>query len=60
MTLMSTLGKFVGACNSVKSEMDRCFRKEKEEKRDINLRKAREFEAKFTAETGIRLNPDLK
>lgn len=39
--------KFFGACNDVKAEMDRCFRAEKEVKRKENLRKAREFDAKF-------------
>lgn len=38
------IGKFTGACNDVKAEMDNCFRQEKEEKRAANLKKAREFE----------------
>ena len=31
------IGKFFGACNDIKSEMDKCFRMEKEEKRQANL-----------------------
>jgi COX assembly protein 2 len=31
------IGKFFGACNEIKSEMDQCFRMEKEEKRLANL-----------------------
>ena len=31
------LGKFWGACNDVKVELDACFRIEKEKKRDNNL-----------------------
>jgi hypothetical protein len=30
-------GKFFGACNQVKADMDRCFRAEKERKRAANL-----------------------
>lgn len=41
------LGKFVGACNDVKAEMDWCFRAEKEEKRSANMVKARDFDARF-------------
>lgn len=41
------VGKWFGACNSVKDELDWCLRKEKETKRDLNLLKAREFDNKF-------------
>jgi len=41
------LGKWFGACNDVKAELDWCFRKEKELKRDANLKQAREWDAKF-------------
>lgn len=39
--------KFFGKCNQFKADLDKCFRQEKEVKRAANLKKAREFEAKF-------------
>ena len=39
--------KFLGSCNDVKSELDECFAREKEVKKQENLRKARDFDAKF-------------
>ena len=39
--------KFFGSCNEVKSELDECFAREKEAKKRENLKKAREFDAKF-------------
>ena len=44
-----SVGKFLGVCNSLKVELDNCFRAEKEMKRKENLRKAQEFEKKFDA-----------
>lgn len=41
------VGKWFGACNKLKSDLDDCFFQEKEVKRSENLRKAREFDAKF-------------
>ena len=43
------MGKFFGKCNDIKAELDICFMKEKIVKRDANLKKAREFDAKFAA-----------
>jgi len=43
----NTFGKFFGKCNQFKAELDACFRQEKEVKRAANLKKAREFDAKF-------------
>jgi COX assembly mitochondrial protein 2 len=40
-------GKFFGKCNDIKAQLDQCFKREKEEMRDENLRKARDFEARF-------------
>jgi COX assembly protein 2 len=40
-------GKFLGACNDIKAEMDWCFKEEKEEKRLKNLAKARQFDEAF-------------
>lgn len=31
------ISKFFGACNDVKIQLDRCFKLEKEEKRQLNL-----------------------
>ena len=45
----SKWGKWVGACNSIKEELDWCLRKEKEAVRDANLIKARAWDAKFEA-----------
>ena len=39
--------KFFGSCNEVKSALDECFAREKDAKKRENLRKAREFDAKF-------------
>jgi hypothetical protein len=44
---MFMLAKFVGYCNDAKRELDQCFRLEKAEKRKENLRKAREFDARY-------------
>jgi hypothetical protein len=41
------LGKWFGACNDVKAELDECFKREKIEKRKENLRKSREFEDRY-------------
>ena len=41
------IGKFFGACNDAKAELDKCFRAEKEAKRKLNLVKARETQAGF-------------
>jgi COX assembly protein 2 len=41
------LGKWFGACNTLKAELDQCFLKEKEAKRDLNLLKSREFDARY-------------
>ena len=46
-TLYTTTAKWWGGCNDVKANMDECFRQEKERKRSANLKKAREFDAKF-------------
>ncbi|CAM9531781.1 unnamed protein product, partial [Ascophyllum nodosum] len=43
-------GKFFGACNDAKGALDRCFALEKEEKRKLNMAKARRFEAEFQRE----------
>jgi COX assembly protein 2 len=43
------MGKFWGKCNDIKSELDYCFMQEKIKRRDANLKKAREFDAKFEA-----------
>lgn len=37
--------KFFGACNEAKVALDKCFKKEKERKRDENLRRARASDA---------------
>ena len=42
------LSKFLGACNDVKAELDHCLMREKIMRRDANLKKAREFDQKFT------------
>ena len=42
-----TIGKWFGACNDAKAALDQCFRREKEIRRRENMRKAREFDAKF-------------
>ena len=39
--------KFLGACNEVKAALDECFAREKQAKKQENLRKAREFDARF-------------
>ena len=39
--------KFFGSCNELKAELDECFAREKDVKKQENLRKAREFDAKF-------------
>ncbi len=41
------IGKFFGACNSAKTELDWCFKMEKESKRKANMDKARDFDRKF-------------
>jgi COX assembly protein 2 len=41
------LGKWFGNCNELKRELDECFYLEKKAKQGENLRKAREFDAKF-------------
>lgn len=41
------VGKWFGACNSVKAALDTCLRHEKDTKRDANLIKARDFDQKF-------------
>ena len=43
----NSFGKFFGACNEVKAEMDRCFKAEKEEKRRANMQRSREVEERF-------------
>ena len=45
--LSMIIGKFFGACNDAKAELDKCFRAEKEAKRKLNLVKARETQAGF-------------
>jgi COX assembly protein 2 len=39
--------KFWGACNDVKAAMDKCFRDEKIARRDANLEKAMEEDARW-------------
>eukprot|EP01040_Poterioochromonas_malhamensis_P010770 gene10770-11739_t len=41
------IGKWFGACNDAKRDLDHCFKQEKEVRRKENLRKAREFDTKF-------------
>lgn len=41
------MGKFFGACNDFKYQMDKCFKQEKDKKRIENLQKARDIEARF-------------
>lgn len=41
------VGKWFGNCNELKRELDECFYLEKKAKQGENLRKAREFDAKF-------------
>mmetsp|Transcript_32314 Transcript_32314/g.30819 ORF Transcript_32314/g.30819 Transcript_32314/m.30819 type:complete len:96 (+) Transcript_32314:236-523(+) len=40
-------GKFMGACNDEKADMDKCFRAEKEEMRYANQEKGRAFDQRF-------------
>jgi COX assembly protein 2 len=39
--------KFWGACNDIKATMDNCFRLEKEKKRALNAKNAREKEKAY-------------
>ena len=39
--------KFIGGCNSEKAALDMCFRKEKENTRSGNMRKARDWQKKY-------------
>lgn len=39
------MAKFVGVCGSAKAALDKCFRKEKEKKRDENFRRAKASDA---------------
>ena len=41
--------KFFGACNDVKTSMDKCFRDEKIARRNANFKKAKEDEAAWRA-----------
>lgn len=40
--MLNFVGKFVGYCNDFKTELDRCFKAEKDVHRKINLQKARD------------------
>eukprot|EP01036_Dinobryon_divergens_P028625 gene28625-37604_t len=48
--------KYFGACNEFKTALDTCFRAEKEERRQLNLQRAREFEQDFKKEEQLRLS----
>lgn len=39
------LAKFVGVCGTAKAALDKCFKKEKEKKRDANFRHAKASDA---------------
>lgn len=39
------VAKFVGVCGNAKAAMDKCFKKEKEKKRDENFRHAKASDA---------------
>jgi COX assembly protein 2 len=41
------IGKFFGVCNDVKIQLDKCFKAEKEEKRQKNMQRGREVEERF-------------
>ena len=43
----NTFGKFIGACNDIKAQMDHCFKAEKEEKRRANMQRSKEVEERF-------------
>jgi len=49
------VAKYFGACNDFKTALDACFRLEKEEKRKLNLQKAREFDKEFDREEQLKL-----
>ena len=42
-----SIGKWFGACNQLKNDLDECFFMEKEIKRRANLAKARDFDTNF-------------
>lgn len=50
------VAKYFGACNEFKTALDACFRLEKEERRQLNFQKAREFEQEFKKEEQRRLS----
>lgn len=50
-------GKWLGACNQFKAELDWCLRAEKELKRDANLIKARDFDRKFEGKRHLSSSP---
>ena len=52
------IGKFFGACNQAKVELDQCFRIEKDQVRQENLAKARKFDEKF--ETYLKMEEKPK
>lgn len=43
----NSFGKFFGACNEIKAQMDHCFKMEKEEKRRVNMQRSKEIEDRF-------------
>lgn len=43
------MAKFWGACNELKTELDRCFREEKVAKRRANLEESKKFKEKLQA-----------
>eukprot|EP01035_Chromulina_nebulosa_P023751 gene23751-30803_t len=51
-----SIAKYFGACNEFKTALDTCFRAEKEERRQLNLQRAREFEQDFKKEEQLRLS----
>jgi hypothetical protein len=39
------MAKFVGVCGNAKAALDKCFKKEKEKKRDANFQRAKASDA---------------
>ena len=52
--------KFFGACNDVKTAMDKCFRDEKIARRTANLEKARKDNAEWKARLAERAAEDSR
>ena len=50
------IAKYFGACNDFKTALDACFKAEKEERRILNLQKARAFDREFEQEEQLRLS----